>query len=131
MARAYERFELEGRISLQIPDSVIPNIFDANVENISFGGLRMNSLQKIEVDHIINFKLKPALFDELLSGKGKIRYVKEEAYYKTPCYKMGVEFIEVNKDILRYIITQVQNLDNETKRKRQRIQGLETKDIPF
>jgi len=131
MARAHERFNLEGRISLKVPDSAFLNMFDAALENISFGGFRMSVASKIGIDTVVDFKLFSLLVDEPLTGKGRVKYVKEEPYRQSADYKMGVEFTDVNKDLLQFLMTRIHSLDNREKFSRLRKKGMDMKGIPF
>lgn len=130
MIRAYERFPVEGPVSLRIPDCLLNICNDSNLDNVSFGGFAMNSRQKIDVDVIIDFKLKSPLIDEPLAGKGKVRYTREDIVFENS-YKIGVEFIAVNKELLQHLITKLQNAAAEDIKFRQRYKKVEFRDIPL
>jgi len=130
MVRIYPRYAVGGTVNLKVPDSFLNNLFDAGLDNISFGGFAMNSYLKINIDTNISFKLKSLLSDEPLPGKGRIRYVREDGY-KTIIYKMGVEFTEVNKDVLKYLITKIQSHAKNDKSYQVRKEIIKSVDVPF
>jgi len=130
MIRAYERFLVEGPVSLKIPDCFLNICDDSRLDNVSFGGFAMSSRQKIEVDVVIDFKLKPPLIDQSLVGKGRVRYAREDVANEKN-YKIGVEFKEVNKELLQHLITRLQNAAAEDIKNRQRRKKIEFRDIPL
>jgi hypothetical protein len=104
--RNYERIDLEGNISFKVIDTPLA-IFEAYLDNISFGGFAMYSAQKQAADSLIEFKLTTQALDQPLLGKGKIMYVALPAY-RTQIFTMGVEFVEANKDLVTYLIKRLQ-----------------------
>jgi hypothetical protein len=130
MVRAYPRYATEGTVNLRVPDSFLNNLLDAGLDNISFGGFAMNSPLKINVDTDISFKLRSCLLDEVLPGKGRIRYIREDGY-KIVIYRMGVEFTEVNKDVLKYLITKLQHYAKTDQRVQAKKEIIQSIDLPF
>jgi c-di-GMP-binding flagellar brake protein YcgR len=105
--RDYERIDLEGNVSFKVIDTPL-DIFEAYLDNISFGGFAMYSAQKQKADSLIEFKLTTQALDQPLLGKGKIRYVALPPAYRTQIFTMGVEFVEANKDLVTYLIKRLQ-----------------------
>ncbi|MCM8769726.1 MAG: PilZ domain-containing protein [Candidatus Omnitrophica bacterium] len=130
MLRAYERFQVQGHLSLKVPDTFPAILGDATLDNISFGGFAMNSRQRIEADTVIDFKLKPDPVDAPLVGRGKVRYAKADILNQHN-YKIGVEFMQVNKEMLQHLITKLQNMVAEDIKNSQRRKKIEFRDIPF
>lgn len=115
--RSYERLALNGHVNLKTENGSL-RISNAYLDNISFNGFTMHAIERTEPDMIVDFELMPQSLYEPLAGKGKIRYVKAQEKYKTVMFTMGIEFIDINKDIVTHLIKRVQlKLTNETKEK--------------
>ena len=76
--------------------------------DLGFNGISVYSLEKIEIDTEVNFELIAKLFDRPIIGKGKIRYVKETKINNTDVFKVGIEFITVEKEAILNIINHIQ-----------------------
>jgi len=78
------------------------------LDNFSFGGFAVYSSEKLRPGRIVEFNLMTQALDQGLVGKGKIRHMTQPPQYTTPLYSVGVEFVEVNKDLVTYIIGRLQ-----------------------
>lgn len=117
--RDYERLTLDGNVSLKTENGN-PRTFIAYLDNISFGGFAMHAQERIEVDRIVEFELMTQLLEQPLSGKGKIRHITTPEKYRTVIFTIGVEFIDINKDIVIYLMKRLQlKIVNEIRSKKQ------------
>jgi len=105
--RDYERLTLDGDIYIHAKDGSSCE-YRAFLDNISFSGFAMFSLEKIEEGAVVEFNLITQALDQGLVGKGRIRHVTKPPQYETPLYTIGIEFTEVNTDLVTHIITRVQ-----------------------
>ncbi|MDD5044861.1 MAG: PilZ domain-containing protein [Candidatus Omnitrophica bacterium] len=130
MVRVYPRYTADGSVSLKVPDNHLNGLFDANLENISFGGFAMNCVLKVNIDTDISFKLKSCLLNEPIQGKARIRHVREDGY-KTAVYKMGAEFVDIDKDALRYFISRLEHYSKTEQKAHVRKQIMRSIEVPF
>jgi len=79
-------------------------MLSAFLDNLSFGGFGMYSQDKVDLKKEIEFDLTVPLLGQPLSGSGSIRYMNPVEKYNKEIYFMGVEFGEVNKDAIVFII---------------------------
>jgi len=107
--RDYERLKLDGNVSIKSADGRRRR-FKAYLENISFGGFAMfaKSRRKMSPETMVEFELVTPCLDEYLPGKGKIRHITRPERYTYPFYIIGVQFTEVNKDMVTHLIKRLQ-----------------------
>lgn len=99
-----------------------PLEFRVFLDNFSFGGFAVYSQQKLRPGRIVEFNLITQALDQGLVGRGRIRHVTQPPQYSTPLYTVGVEFTEVNKDLVIHIIHRVQaKIALEMQAKRQKV----------
>jgi len=101
--RSYDRLPLSGQIKIQPKDSGF-SPFDAFLENISFGGFGMYGAGRVDLGSEVEFELVSPLFGQPLSGRGVARHIDQKKNYETTIHSMGVEFSEVNKDAILFIL---------------------------
>jgi len=115
--RAFERFNCDGRIAVKTENGSARS-FEALLENISFGGLRMFANEKCAMDSVIELELSAPALAGPLWAKAKIRYVLDLSQQRS-FFTMGMEFLETNKDLVLYLIKrqQLKNKHLETRKK--------------
>jgi len=101
--RSYDRLPLSGQINIRSKDAGI-GPFEAFLENISFGGFGMYGAGRVELGSEVEFELSSPLFGQPLSGRGVARHIDQKKNYETKIHSMGVEFTEVNKDAIIFIL---------------------------
>jgi len=113
--RNYERMAIDGNAIFRINDNA-DEALRVSLDNISFGGFSIYSKEKFEIDKMIDFELMLTLVGETLRGKGKIRYISQPKKFGTTIYVVGVEFVEIDRDNLAYVIKRIQTeIVNRTK----------------
>lgn len=105
--RAYERLTLDGDVYIKTKGRNA-HAFRAFLHDVSFGGFAMYSQEKLKPGNSIEFNLVTQPVGQGLAGKGKIRHSTCPPQYNTPLNIVGVEFVEVNKDLVTYIINRLQ-----------------------
>ena len=115
--RAHIRHGVEGTVNLK-PEGGAPLIIKADLADICFGGLGVYSKEKIESGVDVAFELTTKLWHEPVIGRGKIGYSKEIKGPDGSIFKLGIQFIDVDKEALRCIITHARgNICAETRKK--------------
>lgn len=105
--RAYDRLGAAGEVTLKTADAAAGG-WRGCLENISFGGFGMSMQEKIEPESSVDFDLNISTISESLCGKARVRYANEKIKYNNKIFIVGVEFTDVNKDILTYLIKRIQ-----------------------
>lgn len=105
--REYTRFSTEATVVLKLEGEPSRSI-KADLFDISFSGIGVYSPEKIEIDSEVKFELITKLLDRPILGKGKIRYIKETYINSTKVFKMGIEFVSVEKEAILGIINHLQ-----------------------
>jgi hypothetical protein len=117
--RSYERLSLDGNIEIKSENGT-PRIFGANLDNLGFGGFAMYTPEKIAAAAVVEFEMITQLSRQPLIGKGKIRHISAPEKYTTPIFTVGIEFTDVNQDLVLYLIKRAQlKIANETRVKKQ------------
>ena len=104
--RKYLRFNIVGSVVLKIGDTT-PTIIKAELFNISFDGFSVYTPEKIEIGSDVKFELSTKLWNEIITGEGKIRNMHET---KRPdgSFRVGIEFGEIDKKAIQHIINNIQ-----------------------
>jgi len=101
--RSFIRYAVEAKICFKSEGDVSKAI-EGQLLDISSSGLSGFFKESIDVNTIIQFDLAAISIGQHLIGKGKVVHVTEEKTYAGKGFKIGVEFLEVNKEIvLRFI----------------------------
>lgn len=117
--RGYVRYTIDGNITLKTEEGG-SYVLKIHVTDISFLGVSMYSPEKLDlIGKIVQFELATELSGQTMSGKGKIKYIKEEKKGEVSVFRMGLEFIDVNKDILLEFLQLVQEKLSTRKSKTQ------------
>jgi len=104
--RRYTRFPTEGKVVLKLKDGSARTI-QSELVDINFAGMSVHSPQTSEAGIDVSFDLTINLWDQPIAGDGRIKYVKEIQRHNT-VFRLGIEFVSVDKKIIRYIINRIQ-----------------------
>jgi PilZ domain len=109
--RSHVRYAIKADIKLKTEEGASYS-FKTGVSNISFRGVRIFSQDRIElVNKVVHFELMTDLSKEPLIGKGIIRYiVKEEQKLGPPVFRMGLEFVDINKGTILHFLNKIQEM---------------------
>ena len=105
--RRYIRYNTEGGAIIKPEDGTSRNI-QANLVDISFLGIGVEAGEKISSGTDVEFELTTKLWDKTIIGKGKIKHVQEIKRYDTDIFRIGIEFIDVEQETIRCIISRIQ-----------------------
>jgi len=118
--RGYTRYNINGEITLKAENGD-PIVFQVSVTDISFLGVSVSLPENVDnlIDKVILFDLTTELSSQCLSGKGKIKYTKEERKGVDLFYRIGLEFVDVDKKALLDFLQVVQERLSVRKSKNQ------------
>ena len=105
--RKYIRYNAEGSVIIKAQEGTSRNI-QANLVDISFLGIGLEVGEKISSGTDVEFELTTKLWDKTIIGKGKIKHVQEIKRYDTDILRIGIEFIDVDKETIQCIINRIQ-----------------------
>ncbi|MFH1441715.1 MAG: PilZ domain-containing protein [Candidatus Omnitrophota bacterium] len=111
--RKFDRLTSPGKVVFK--DKDIP---DAVIMDISYGGIAIYSKEKFEIGQYLSFELKMDLVHEPVKCNGIIKYVIEKESYGALIYKVGIEFVDMNKDGVAFIIKRIQYIFADLQRKK-------------
>ena len=115
--RHFDRLRLDGNVQIKSENGK-PFESRAFLENISYVGFGMYSTQKFIPESVVDFELTAQQLDRPISGKGRVCYLAEPASGRSPFYRMGIEFIDTNRDAVTYLIKRIQAKMSEDTRAR-------------
>lgn len=119
--RSHIRYAVEADVNLKTEEGA-SYILKNGVSNISFRGATLFSPEKIELENkTVDFELVTSLSKESLSGKGKIKYIiREEKKDGHAVFKMGLEFVDINKSTILHFVNKLQEMRSSKIKKVQR-----------
>jgi hypothetical protein len=108
--RGYRRYAIEGHISLKTEDGTSSD-FKIDVTDVSFLGVTIYAKEKINIaGKVVDFELSSGLLEQPLAGKGRIKYINEELKNKVTVFRMGFEFVDVDKHNLLHFLNLIQEM---------------------
>lgn len=119
--RSHHRINLDGRVNFQIRDAD-STVFKADLLNIGHNGFAMSLMQDIHIEagNTFEFELITPGFTHSLTGSAKVKYVHKIERYKISVFRVGLEFLDVNKDLILLLLKrhQVKVANKERARKK-------------
>lgn len=94
---------MAGKVALR-PETNPAEAVMGELVNISYGGICVRSVKALEAGILVQFDLTTEPFAYTLCGKGKIRSVTETKHYAVMYFQMGIDFVEVDKNMVLAII---------------------------
>jgi hypothetical protein len=123
--RNYRRFNLENNIFLKF-ESNPEKIIEGKLLDISFVGLSIFLKESVNVDVIAQTMVQfdfLSFAEQHLIGKGKVVHVEKYRLYAQDGFRTGLEFIEVDKEIVIGIINRAEAKNLEQIRKQSQKPG--------
>jgi hypothetical protein len=109
--RLFVRFLMSGSVIVQFDrDSLIT--IDCELVDLGFEGVGFYSPKPIIVEKV-KFIIINRQLNVNISGTGKIIFCKAVKYNNEDYYRVGLEFIEVDRDQVRAILMQVREIPRE------------------
>jgi len=116
--RSYIRYEVEGCVNL-ITEEDTPYTVKSDLKDIGYVGITVHANEKIEVGKDVKFELITKFGIQPVIGKGKIKNVQEIKKYGSNFYRLGIEFIDIDKVTIKDILTRIlEDICEATRRKR-------------
>jgi hypothetical protein len=101
--RNSNRTIMAGKVTLR-PENNPAEAVMADLVNISYGGICCHSGKALEAGMLVQFELTTECLLAPLCGKGKISSVIEAKRYGTTYFRIGIDFVEVNKSMVLAIM---------------------------
>jgi len=122
--RVFDRLKADGKVNIR-GEKDISCDFKAFLDNISFGGLGIYAIEKVNPGTMVSFELNTQTTDSPLIGKAMVRHVDNLTPNKSPLFSIGMEFVDTNKDYLTYLIKRLQAKQAEQSRSSKNIAPLD------
>jgi c-di-GMP-binding flagellar brake protein YcgR len=104
--RLFTRFLVKGEVLIKLEEKA--ESIKADLVDISFNGAGVFTRRMIEPDTLVKFFISGKLFERHISGEGKIKYVRAYTVDKCDIYRMGIEFINVDSNLIRDVLMHLQ-----------------------
>lgn len=116
--RSHTRYTVSADINLKTEEGVSYS-FKTGVANIGFRGVTILSREKVDLENkVVHFELLADMSKDPLVGKGLIKYnIRQERNPGPAVFKMGLEFIDVNKGAVLHFINRLQDMRSSKIRK--------------
>lgn len=117
--RNYKRISYENSILLKLENDS-SKVIECKLLDISFVGMSIFLKENVNVDSLVQAIVQ---FDSLIFkekhfiGKGKVVYVKKEKFNVEDGFRIGVEFVEVDKGVVLHILNRLEAKITEEKKK--------------
>jgi c-di-GMP-binding flagellar brake protein YcgR len=105
--RKYIRFNAEGSVILKSEEGKSRSI-KADLVDISLMGIGVYAQEKMDIGINVKLELITELWEEPIVGEGKIKYAKPIKRKNDEAFRMGIEFIKIEKGAVQYIINHIQ-----------------------
>jgi len=101
--RGHQRLDVNGYAILKDEGAVLSGV-RAGLKEVSLGGFSVSSGKPIDPDKIVNFEIATRLTYKPLFGMAKIKHVSIPEKNHPHGYKIGIEFLTVNQEILMQLM---------------------------
>ncbi|MDP2905156.1 MAG: PilZ domain-containing protein [Candidatus Omnitrophota bacterium] len=106
--RSYDRLDVMGTVDLKSQGHTYRGYLQ-NISFTGFGGFSVVTLEKIAPGAAVEFDINIPALGETLGGLGVVRYLSQvDKHNKGKIFILGVEFTDVNKDIVAHILRKLQ-----------------------
>lgn len=101
--RNYIRYFISGTVNLKFSGASTFSL-KADLADIGFIGFSIYWHELIELEQIVEFEINTEFMETALIGKGKVKNIAEVIENELLIYKIGIEFTEVEQDIVLKLI---------------------------
>jgi len=98
--RLFTRFKVEGEGLIQY-NATKPETVRMELADMSFRGFGAYSPKPIESNTDVKFYISGKIFGKHLRGEGKVMYSQKYRRKETDVFRVGVEFISVDSNLVR------------------------------
>lgn len=102
--RQYERFAISGAGTLKT-ESEPHKFLKVELADVSYSGISVYAKEGLGEGDIVLFDITTNIDATEISGKGRTRYVRQSSRYGSECFKIGIEFVDVDRDRVLGIMT--------------------------
>ena len=126
--RAFVRMDTCGSVKIDLGKSS-PQLICADLKDIGYGGFCMHTSEALDLGSNIDFQLMIQSSYQAIIGKGAIKYSLHLGPGRAYCFKAGVEFIDINKDMIMHILNKPRIKASHQTVNRSRVSAIDY--IPF
>jgi c-di-GMP-binding flagellar brake protein YcgR len=105
--RLFTRYPVIGKAVLQTKTVPIRTV-RGDMIDISFKGIGIYSDDAVQPNEAIRVLLTSKSFERHIQGEGKIKYVQSVLRNDKRVFRMGIEFVNVDSDLVRDIVETLQ-----------------------
>jgi len=110
------RYNIKARVSFQTEGGE-SRVFEGKVLDLGYLGWGIFLKESIAVNTLVQFDISVDFLEQHLIGKGKIVNVNPQKIALEDGFRIGVKFLEVDKDTIIAFVNENQRLINEKRRK--------------
>lgn len=103
--RNHLRFSFKNNIFLKLESDPVKTI-ESQILDISFTGLSFFLNENVNINTMVEFDVS-CFAGKHLVGRGKVVHISQHILYAQNGFKIGLEFIEVNKEIVLNTINRI------------------------
>ncbi len=104
--RLFVRFLLSGKILIQ-SDPEKTNTLDCELIDLSFDGVGLYSPEKLAAGKKVKFVIINRQLNVNLGGLAAVIFANPDKFNGKDCFRVGLEFLEVDRDRIRAILKNV------------------------
>jgi len=112
--REHVRYSIEGSANIK-PEDGTAQAINTELIDICYKGIGVRANEKIETGACVGFKLIIKQFDKPIVGTGRVKYSKE---YGAGIFRMGIEFINIDKETIGFVISHIHRKSSAGARKK-------------
>ncbi len=101
--RDFSRIDLGGDVRIKSVNGA-PRLIQGILRNLSYKGFSLYAKEKIALDSALDMEIDSPLLERPLACKGRVAHLKEPVPGHSTFFKIGVAFVEVNQDIVTYML---------------------------
>ncbi|MFH1128187.1 MAG: PilZ domain-containing protein [Candidatus Omnitrophota bacterium] len=110
--RGFIRHSIKAKVSFKFKGDLLRTV-EGQTLDISSAGFGTFLEESIEVNTVVQFDLSADFLEQHLIGNGRIANVTQSKTVVGNSFRIGVEFIEVDKEIVLAFINKSQRIINE------------------
>jgi hypothetical protein len=111
--RLFVRFSMSGAVIVQVDPQKSISI-DCELIDLSFDGVGLYSMKEIRADAKVKFLIINRQLNVNLGGIGRVVYC-QRVYADKDYYRVGLEFVEVDREQVKSILVQVREISVVTR----------------
>ena len=118
--RKYLRYHVLGSAVLKPEDGTSRNI-KTDLADLSFLGMGVYAQDKIEAGSNVRFELLLRSWIDPVIGTGKVQYAVEVKQPTSRMFRMGIEFLDIDKRIIQDALSHIQAQIHAEARKKEQL----------